>query len=232
MLFYLIAVWIVPVRTQLDEPCYYFHKTLPNPLHRHQMVYFKHTNCVYLFGGQISKYNYSNNVYKWNVSNRISWFKPIGTTPTAQFSSYTNNAVIIDNRYVYFIGMQTSNNSTQRGTGDIFIFDTQIESFINNSHVSHMPYTTVEGGLATNNSHIFYLSGVGTDWCTLLQIYNIRNNEWYIENITTASELSKGFKILFVKWLIMSYFCLVLCCQMQLEVILYTNISFQINGHT
>ena len=95
-------------------------------------IYSETSNSVYIFGGvKKSDFPY-NTVYKWDLNQPNSWFTVIGSTPTAQFYSATNNAVLIDD-IIYFIGIGTNTSTTPPTSGEIYLFNTSNDSWIDGS---------------------------------------------------------------------------------------------------
>ena len=143
-------------------------------------VYSEKFNSIYIFGGvQTSDLTY-NTVYKWNLNQPKSWFFEIGTTPTTDFYSGTNNAVLIGD-LIYFIGVGTNTSSTPPTTGEIFLFNTSDDSWIDGSDLSSPPNLLVHGCLTTNTTHIFMVDGWPGNHDPkqpVLQIYDINADSW------------------------------------------------------
>eukprot|EP01084_Bolivina_argentea_P016520 30903_1 len=171
---------------------YKYDKTLPQPLMYHQLVYFKHINTVYLFGGKSTPNHtniYQRSIYKWNISNHSSWFELIDTTtPTVNFSSYGNNVVEVNNK-AYFIGIYDGSWAS----GQIYVFDPSNDSFLNHNLTSP-PDISSQGCLTTNKTHILMAGGRHSieSFCDDLQIYDTQRNVWDLQPIRISPIYHNG----------------------------------------
>eukprot|EP01084_Bolivina_argentea_P299248 515793_1 len=164
---------------EIVQPCHYYNKTLPLPLEQHQMAYFEDINTAYIFGGETCNRTLctsSSNVYKWNISNKNSWFELIKECKTpSMFRAYINNVVVIEN-HAYFIGLDTHD------THNIHVFDYLTDSFID-TNLSEPLFPDHYGCIITNETHIFMLGGFHN---ILLQIYGIDMDKWVSEKINIS----------------------------------------------
>eukprot|EP01084_Bolivina_argentea_P088157 159172_1 len=187
----IISLFLQVIYTQANLPCYHYDKILPLPLASHQLAHFHATNKIFIFGGYTGQ-RYSSSIFRWDTNNESKWFQEIDEkTPTTEFVSDINNVVVINDTIAYFIGVDQGHDSRP-----IYIFDSLNEKFINNQDLTYPPHSFVSGCLATNNSHIFMVGGIITSGSpphlNSLQIYDINNNSWYVEQIE-LSPLNNGF---------------------------------------
>ena len=132
---------------------------------------FETLNKIFIFGGMLYNYSFSDVIYKWDISNGTndSWFGSIPTkTPRKPFYSFSNNVVVINDTYAYFMGVDDGINN-----GSVYIFDAINEVFINHN-MSYWVKPAKYGCLTTNNTHIFMVSGLaGTEQSQILQQIDI-----------------------------------------------------------
>ena len=149
----------------------------------HLAVYNEDSNTVYLFGGVAENYDVNyNRIYKWDLTQQDSWFVQIGTTPTSEFFSFGNNAVLIDD-IIYFIGVE----DTSKTSGNIYLFNTTSDSWIDGSSLSSPREPMVHGCLTTNGTHIYMVDGwIGGNAAKnpFFQIYDISNDSWTTYSFT------------------------------------------------
>eukprot|EP01084_Bolivina_argentea_P088577 159923_1 len=187
----LTALWLLylllPTASRLEQPCYYYNKTLPTPLYDHSLAFFEKLNKVFIFGGHIATNTPTSSIFKWNINNN-EWFTQIpATTPTPEFNTICNNVVTV-NHTAYFIGI---GNGSVSGvlSGKIYVFDAIQESFIDSNDLKRQPFPAAHGCLTTNNTHIFLVGGKNGkySYSDYFQIYDIHNNVWHFEQIGQAN---------------------------------------------
>eukprot|EP01084_Bolivina_argentea_P231586 390507_1 len=187
----IITLLITISVSQIQQPCYYYEKTLPFNISNHQMVYFKDLNVVYLFGGYNGVYS-SNAVYKWNLSDTSSWFERI--EQKYEVRSEINNVVTINN-LAYFSGVE-GNYYRSNIQPPIRVFDGVTESL---KYIMTAPKIPSQYGcLSTNTTHIFMVGGQtgkdAYDYTNKLQIYDINRNQWSSQAIDIFAQYDEGFR--------------------------------------